>query len=227
MSVTALVSLERVSDEDFRWYKLGDDPPEKWFISVTEVLQVAVDKRLQSYMQRTSAAQQERTKETTTNIGSELHDLIEKDAYGQPNEDPPRDPLKAAFDQWLKLKTEHKIHADAVEFGVFSRKHGYAGTADMLGTCDGKRCLLDVKTGYLSVKSGWQLAGYKNAMLEMEGPQDLDIVAIQVKRDGSGAQIYNYSHYDWCLQCFLSCLQIWRGLYFYQLQKKGWCWLKT
>ena len=54
------------------------------------------------------------------------------------------DPIMIAFRAW---QDEAQFVPIASEKLVFSREHGYAGTADLIGTLNGRLALLDIKTG--------------------------------------------------------------------------------
>ena len=67
---------------------------------------------------------------------------------------------------------------------VFSREHGYAGTADLIGTLNGRLALLDIKTGrgvYPEYKL--QLAAYAVAWGEMTGHFPEVCTNLHVKSD--------------------------------------------
>jgi hypothetical protein len=48
-----------------------------------------------------------------------------------------------AYEQWM---ADHRVEPIATECVVASRKHGYAGTADLVAYVDGARSLVDLKT---------------------------------------------------------------------------------
>jgi hypothetical protein len=58
--------------------------------------------------------------------------------------------------------------APLCELPVFSRRHRYAGTLDVLGVYQGSAALLDYKTGSpRDVGASWQTAAYHGALLDM------------------------------------------------------------
>jgi hypothetical protein len=98
---------------------------------------------------------------------------------------------------------------------------------DILGDFDGHPVIMDLKTGYYSVKTGWQIAAYKQAYEEMQNgaAQGLGMVGISIKRDGSLAQPFVYTHWDYCWRAFLACFTVWKALYFRKLQRLNWVYL--
>jgi PD-(D/E)XK nuclease superfamily protein len=58
--------------------------------------------------------------------------------------------------------------AGLCELRVFSRRHGFAGTLDVLGRWRGSACVVDYKTGSpADVGASWQTAAYVGALHEM------------------------------------------------------------
>ena len=65
------------------------------------------------------------------------------------------DPAIRAFREW---EDAAKFVPIATEKLVFSREHQYAGTADLIGTLNGRLAILDIKTGrgvYQSISFSW------------------------------------------------------------------------
>ena len=204
----------RVYTESYDAFKQGD-----FYVSVTTILEVAVPKKLTDYMKKNSAASQEKRLQETADIGSRIHKLIELDLKGE--EVIPDPDCAAAFDKWSTLRHEHNIEATETEQLVYSEL-GYAGTADIIGTFDDKPALMDIKTGWYGVKAGWQMAAYREAWMSLKNIEELGLVGIQIKRDGSTGKPFVYEHYDFCFNRFLDCLGIFKGLYYNQLAKMNW-----
>ncbi len=217
------MSLQRTTDENgFRWYAYPNSPSNLWYISVTTVLGCVLHQRVQAWMRRTDGAKQEAILAQRSDEGTSFHDLVEADLRGATINVLPEQ--QTAFNKWLELKAAHNITAEETEVSVASDKYGYAGTFDIIGQVDGKRCLMDIKTGWMSEKAGWQLAAYRNALIEKIGKSDLGMVGIQLRSDGR-TNLFTYSHYDWCFNRFLDSLGAFRGLYFRKLNQANWKWL--
>ena len=68
---------------------------------------------------------------------------------------------------------------DAIERRVYSSTHHYAGTLDRLGFVNGRRTLVDLKTGGIYPTTALQLAAYCHAADEV-----CDRMAVQLNGDG-------------------------------------------
>lgn len=218
--------LERFEDsEGWRWYK---DSEGRFYISVTKVLDVAQHQRMMKYYKTNSKAKNEKVLKTTANIGTEIHDLVERDLNNETFDIPEK--YQDAFSNWIDVKDKFKIEAMHTEQMVISKKYGFAGTLDMFieGDFKKKYNIADLKTGFYGVKAGWQMAAYREAFLEQGGysPDEVGMVGIQIHRDGSKVGVFEYEHINPCTEAFLSCLEIFKMLYFNKLNKLGWSYLK-
>lgn len=217
--------LIRVTDSDnWRWYAESEEKfaEGKCWIGVSAVLDVAQHMRLKDWFKNNSKTYIESHSKKTADIGTAIHALIENDLRGVDQSIPQE--YKEPFDEWLKLKEQYGISATATEQSVYSNRYGYAGTFDILGLFEDKLCVMDIKTGTYSIKTGWQLAAYKYAY-EEQTPGALGMVGLSVKRDGSPGKPFTYEHYEFCMTTFLSCLQIFKGLYYNKLKKMNWYFL--
>ena len=219
-------TLSRLEDKEtgFRWYYVEGSPPSEWYVSVTTVLKLIVDRRLKSYFIRTGEAEQKQRREQTSESGTQLHDLIEQSLMSGSYVVPPH--FEKAMSKWSEICNEHRISASQTEFTVYSDKYGYAGTADIIGYYGGVPAVMDVKTGWYDIKTGWQLAAYKQAYEEIYGGS-LGMVGFKISRDGYEAKTFPYSTEGMrgCLLSFLAALQTWKGVYFNALKRNDWRWL--
>jgi hypothetical protein len=99
--------------------------------------------------------------------GSAIHAAAEAYANGLDlPKDPDIAPYVRQFERWVE-EFDPAYRAEEIEFTVFSRKHGYAGTADAIVDIDGQRFLVDYKsadagkTPYADV--ALQLSAYRYA----------------------------------------------------------------
>jgi hypothetical protein len=103
------------------------------------------------------------TKNTRAELGDEVHAYADAVANGREAPKPSEAalPYIASYEVFqYDLQPEYL----ATELPVFSREHGYAGTADIYAKIKGKVCVIDIKTG----KAIWpevalQLAAYARA----------------------------------------------------------------
>ena len=113
-------------------------------------------------------------------IGKIVHDYAEawgKWAMDSTNHRPgrPTDPqARQGVEAFHEFLSEHHVKFLELERKVYSRKHHYTGTCDLVADIDGTRTLGDYKTGKgYYADTGIQLAAYKYAWEEENG-QTLD-----------------------------------------------------
>ena len=210
-----------------RWYSPSDNLEDLKFSypSVTHILNVAVPQKLKEYFVKNSANKQAKRLEETADLGTAIHNAIESDLKGETPTIAPE--ISAAFEKWKEVKEKYRIKSIMTEAQIYSDSWGYAGTFDIYGEFDGKLCLMDIKTGWMNVKHGWQLVAYHDAGVEMGlWPDGIGLVVIQIKRDGSIGQPFVYEHKDWLRKSFHSAFQIWKSFNFTRLNKMEWHWLQ-
>ena len=103
----------------------------------------------------------DRTRDKAGNIGSLVHAASEAYVLGRPYPEwgEAQAPYMASFLAWLHDFTPEFV---AVEAPCFSIKHRYAGTLDAIAVINGKRYLLDYKSGKgVYPEVGLQLAAYR------------------------------------------------------------------
>lgn len=228
--------IQRIEDDEgIRWYE--DVGTGRKYISVTHVLSYATHPKLKNWFVNNSKNKIAKVLEKSSNLGTILHSLVENDLSNKPIIiDQIKYPelsvdelfgLKKAFDNWLITKSDHQIEATHTELMICSDEFGYAGSLDILGLFDGRPAIMDLKTGRYDVKAGWQMAAYRRAVIEAGlSDETLGMVGIQIKRDGLEANTFVYSHYDFCFNKFLACMELFKAFNFYKLDKMGWPWLK-
>lgn len=215
--------------DGFRWYEIDG----RKYISVTQVLEVAQHFKLTNWFKNNSKSKIEKTKEQTAALGTKLHELVERDLKHEENLDVPQE-LTQAFRNWKLKQHEYQLQALVTEQTVLSKKYGYAGKLDMIVSGDFKEiktpfAVGDLKSGRFSIKTGYQLAAYRNAVIEMPNgytQDNLGMFGIQIHRDGSEPKVFEYQHHHYCFERFLYCLEIFKGLYYNKLKKMQWPYLE-
>jgi hypothetical protein len=107
-----------------------------------------------------------RDRDKKADIGTAVHEATEAYVLGKPM--PPWTPLikprMAAFEKFL-ADLEPEYDAGMVEASVFNRAEKYAGTLDAILDIDGRKLLMDVKTGGKDIypEVALQLAAYRYA----------------------------------------------------------------
>jgi len=102
--------------------------------------------------------------------GTAVHEAIEKILKGESNKAEEKiAPSLVAFEQWRKdqgVKIVNPI--EDIECRVYDFEHGYAGTIDMVADVQGKRGVVDIKTGNAmrdeySLQTAAYLGAYNNS----------------------------------------------------------------
>ena len=214
-------SLLRFKDTNgWRWNALPKDldHPERWMASVTNILSVVTHERLVQYMVNTPGKKQKAVLEKTAKIGTEIHEKVQKDLMGTQ--------VTGLPDAWKDIQNQYGISAIAVEVPVYSWDYGYAGTIDVIGQLGSEPFIFDFKTGKTyGIKTGWQLAAYRNAYLEKTGEYDIGMAGVHLPREGAEGKLFRYEHIDFCWISFLATFHIWKALYYRRLESMGWKWL--
>jgi hypothetical protein len=124
-------------------------------------------------------------------IGTAVHDLIEKyiksklskgKAIAIPkNADPRIINGFIAFKEWTE---KNKVKFESSEQIVYSKKFDYVGTLDCRAIVNGKRTLIDFKTGnFLADTVPFQVSAYLEADYEESGREYEDRLVLHIKKD--------------------------------------------
>lgn len=87
-----------------------------------------------------------RQKVDAGNIGTFIHEWIEKYIHNERPKMPVNPSLREAVEQFLDWKNTNKVEFILSEQVVFSKKYSYIGTLDFICTIDGKPYIGDTKT---------------------------------------------------------------------------------
>lgn len=126
---------------------------------------------LQARIGKTKAHQRELAK--AGEVGTQVHKLIEwnmRRTLKQEAGPEPRvvDDAQWAFMAWQDWANSVDLKPRFIEQTVFSRKHGYAGTMDLLAEVRGELKLIDFKTGKaIYAEAHLQNVAYQAALIEM------------------------------------------------------------
>jgi len=144
-------------------------------------------------------------REGAADRGTRVHDGLELwDLYGEETSDLEVLPYLAA---WRRFRDEKGFKPEQVEYACCSRKFGYAGVIDRIGsTLEFPRILLDIKSGGKEPWHRIQTAAYA-AMLAT--PLELERWGVYV-RDNGTYEIEIHPRIEWHsdFSIFLSCLSI-------------------
>lgn len=139
----------------------------------------------------------QRVKQDAADTGTLLHDYAhetmkslmgEKARHVWIDPETPAARAAAAFDEW---RSNHVIKPEQLECRVVNIAQKYAGTTDLKGTIDGRRAIVDYKTGNGVYREAFlQLRGYDDAMSVMGWPQGYDHWVIHLNKNTGEFQAY-------------------------------------
>jgi hypothetical protein len=147
-------------------------------------------------------------------VGDEVHAAIDAWRKGTDIPELSTSTARGMFKQFLAFMDKHKPEIIASEYTVWSYKHGYAGSGDLLWMLDGKTWAVDTKTGTaLHPKVALQLAAAAKAdvMLlddgtEVEMPR-VDVLGGFHVRPRS-AKLYTLGYPGEAFKAFLGALAV-------------------
>jgi len=111
-----------------------------------------------------------RQRDLAAEIGKAIHSWIEQHIKGENPEMPEDDKVLTGVNNFLEWVDGNKVEFIGSEKIIYSMQHRYVGTLDILAKVNGRKCLLDIKTGngiYPEMKM--QTAAYVMAEMEESG----------------------------------------------------------
>ena len=140
--------------------------------------------------------------------GTTVHDLIELYKHTGEEKKPPS-PFNKFIEAFYKWVKDNDIEILEQEKTVFSEKHNFAGTLDLLvkNKQSGKTFVVDIKTskeGRIYPETALQVSAYFEALKE-QGKQVDSIGAIGLSQKGN----YTFQELEPCFEIFLNCKSIW------------------
>jgi hypothetical protein len=151
--------------------------------------------------------------EKTADVGDVVHELVDCWSTGRAYPEWPKEVEKFA-DQFINFMIAKRPVFIENEVTLWSRTHGYAGSADFIAMIDRKVILGDVKTGRnVYPEVGLQLAalGHADFILRPDGtetplPEIDDYAALHVRP--RSWNLVHVNEIDGCFQAFLAAKQI-------------------
>ena len=111
--------------------------------------------------------------------GTAVHKAIELHLTGELDESSIDEHVAPYFEAFKKFQRDTGFELEVTELRVFSRELWFAGTLDLIGHIDGKKYLLDIKTGQKQKWHNIQTAGYAIGF----GERDIKRGCIYVKKN--------------------------------------------
>lgn len=117
-------------------------------------------------------------------IGSAIHGWVESFIKGEAPEMPEDDRVAEGVNNFIKWLDSSGFKLIDTEKIVYSKAHGFVGTLDITGERDGKRYLLDIKTGNaIYPEYRIQTAAYLKAEQEESGQEYAGRVILRISKE--------------------------------------------
>ncbi len=137
-----------------------------WYPRVTSIISIKAKPALYMYYAnlpdfKTGEAIKARSAEEGTLVHETIEAILQKEPVAVP------DPIKPTIDAFVQFYQQNEITPLKIEERVVSKRHGYAGTIDVLAEVNGKIGVLDIKTSQAIYRDyGMQTAAYVEAFKE-------------------------------------------------------------
>ncbi|MEO5360592.1 MAG: PD-(D/E)XK nuclease family protein [Nitrospirota bacterium] len=96
-----------------------------------------------------------------------------------------RDEIRPYVEAYKRFRTESGFEPQLVEYRLYSKTYGYAGTMDRVGMLTSKTTIIDLKTGQPQCADALQTAAYAYAYTEMTGVKVMERYGLYLKDTGS------------------------------------------
>lgn len=151
-------------------------------------------------------------------IGSQVHALVEWTLTGELGLDAGPAPAitaaaQSAFSAWQKWRETVHLKPVMIEQTVWSRKHGFAGTLDLLAEVNGELAVVDWKTGKaVYSEAHLQNAAYRHAIREMGHGTPVKGYIIRLPKNETDPQFeaVEAEPEEESFRIFLSTFELWK-----------------
>lgn len=152
------------------------------------------------------------TRDTAGDFGTNVHKAIEEWIKEDKNFPILTETEQKAFDNFRDWSNTNKVTFVESEKRLYSKKHWYAGTLDLLMEVDGKLYIGDIKTSAgIYPEHFFQMAGYDIALNEMSDKyRDIEgYIVVNLKKDGKITWKKSYDRKG-NIEAFEACLTLHR-----------------
>lgn len=184
---------------------VSEHKPGLW--SVTTILDVANKPALQAWRDTVGAEEADRYMRERADIGTKVHEDIEfcievisgiedPSSFVQSDNSGTELGADAAYmvNAFVKWFSKYEPETIATELFVYSKRHGYAGSADFICKIDDELWIIDFKTSKsLHDTMGLQLAAYRQAYEEMTGKKARTAILKLTTKTQKGWQFKEYN----------------------------------
>lgn|GEM_PF-2443593 len=182
------IKIVRKQIDSTHYYFVDSGKGAEWFPGVTSILDEAAPMGygLRRFLLQNTPESAEEIKETTSGLGTKLHDAYEKLMNGAEldlENDYQTTKEKRHLVSFWQWNEDFKPKDIITEHTIASLTYKFAGTLDLCCRIDGKLTIIDFKTGAAIYFSHYlQLAAYKQAFEEMYGKK---VEQLYILRTGS------------------------------------------
>ena len=176
-----------------------DTENHQYYIDGVEVPSVTTVCRFLAYDQKSDKPWLARA---AADRGSRIHEACAMIDYG---EDPDEDfEIAGYLKAYRRFLADYKPQWDGIEYMTGNIAAGIAGTIDRFGKMDGRKCVLDIKTGskmHTALLTA-QLTGYARLLLWEHDFSPSDLYGLQLQKDGT----YFLKRYDFDPDLLDACI---------------------
>jgi len=172
----------------------GYDIEDIWYPRVTSIVSIKNKPALYRYYgEHKSFAHATAAMNRSAEEGTLVHEVAEAIFRGESPTIP--DSVRPVIEEFMSFNEQARIVPQQIETQVISKKHGYAGTLDVLAEVDGKLGVLDIKTSQAIYRDyGIQTAAYAEALREDKSIPELTrwilrLDQVQLCLNGCGARL--------------------------------------
>jgi hypothetical protein len=190
--------------------------------SVSEATAHVNRRELINWFKKTDLTEQKEVGGGAASTGTAIHEVLDRVSKTGAVGDVPEE-IRPAISQYETFAKKVNLTPESSEKYIFSSEYRYGGTYDQVGFINGKHNLIDFKTGRFNNKDMWKTEAYRRAYIEMGGDPEIGVTLVYLDKEGKVApKPYTIEHHDFCFKAFLSCLFLWKALYFNDLKRAGW-----
>ena len=140
--------------------------------------------------------------------GSVVHKICEYEDLNDLDESSVDDAVRGYLEAYRTFKQDYRFEPALIEHDVYSTTFRYKGRLDRFGALNGKKAILDIKTGTVHKTCALQLAGYAFALA---GRLDVPSCRMALRIDSHGTyqlKEYRLEDYRDDIQAFLGAVNI-------------------
>jgi len=133
----------------------------------------------------------------------------------------PVDKMKSCIDKWLEFEQKHEFITEFAEQMVFSEKYLVGGTFDRVIWFQGKKYIMDFKTGSPNLLHSVTNEAYRRIYSEMTG-ETIGNMLIYVPRTDKPISMNITENLDYVFNRFLNLQTLWRWQHQKEMKALGW-----